>query len=169
MWTRQTRGRMAAIERKTKRYPSDLTDEEWDRIAPLLPKPSRRGRKPSVAMREVSERDPLHDALGRRMAHAAEGLPALADGLLVVPALCAVDAVPDHPRHRLDDGPGAYGPGSQPECRHHRQPDGKGAGAGRAAGLRCRQEDGRPQAAHRGRYRRTAVRSEERRVGKECR
>ena len=44
---------MAAIERKTKRYPSDLTDEEWDRIAPLLPKPSRRGRKPSVAMREV--------------------------------------------------------------------------------------------------------------------
>src|SRR6516162_6312 len=54
-----------------------------------------------------SERDPLHDALGRRMAHAAEGLPALADGLLVVPALCAVDAVPDHPRHRLDDGPGA--------------------------------------------------------------
>ena len=44
---------MAAIERKTKRYPSDLTDEEWERIAPLLPKPSRRGRKPGVAMREV--------------------------------------------------------------------------------------------------------------------
>jgi len=44
---------MAAIERKTKRYPSDLTDEEWEGIAPLLPKPSRRGRKPSVAMREV--------------------------------------------------------------------------------------------------------------------
>src|SRR6266403_4828475 len=53
MWTRQTRGRLAAIERKTKRYPSDLTDEEWEGIAPLLPKPSRRGRKPSVAMREV--------------------------------------------------------------------------------------------------------------------
>src|SRR5215471_8709094 len=44
-----------------------------------------------------AERDPLHDARGRRMAHAAEGLPALADGLLVVPALCAADAVPDHP------------------------------------------------------------------------
>lgn len=26
---------MAAIERKTKRYPTDLTDEEWARI-PLL-------------------------------------------------------------------------------------------------------------------------------------
>ena len=44
---------MAAIERKTKRYPSDLTDEEWEGIAPLLPKPSWRGRKPGVAMREV--------------------------------------------------------------------------------------------------------------------
>src|SRR3546814_4870649 len=43
MWTRETRGRMAAIERKTKRYPTDLTDTEWERIAPLLPKPPRRG------------------------------------------------------------------------------------------------------------------------------
>ena len=63
-----------------------------------------------------AERDPLHGALRRRMAHAAEGLPALADGLLVVPALCAAD------------GPGAYSPGSQPECRGQRQPDGEGAG-----------------------------------------
>jgi putative transposase len=53
MWTRQTPSRMAAMERKTKRYSSDLTDEEWGRIAGLLAKPSRRGRKPSVAMREV--------------------------------------------------------------------------------------------------------------------
>ncbi|MDE2333152.1 MAG: IS5/IS1182 family transposase, partial [Rhodospirillales bacterium] len=28
MWTRESRGRMAAIARKTKRYPTDLTDEE---------------------------------------------------------------------------------------------------------------------------------------------
>jgi len=44
---------MAAIERKTKRYPTDLTDEEWTRIAPLLPKPPRRGRKAKVEMREI--------------------------------------------------------------------------------------------------------------------
>jgi hypothetical protein len=37
MWTRESRGRMAEIARKTKRYPSDLTDEEWERIKPLLP------------------------------------------------------------------------------------------------------------------------------------
>lgn len=53
MWTRANRGRMAAIAKKTKRYPSDLTDEEWERIAPLLPKPAKKGRKPAVDLREV--------------------------------------------------------------------------------------------------------------------
>jgi putative transposase len=53
MWTKQTRGRMAKIERRTKRYPSDLTDAEWERVAPLLPKVARRGRKPSVDRREI--------------------------------------------------------------------------------------------------------------------
>ena len=38
---------------KTKRCPRDLTDEEWERIAPLLPKPGKRGRKAEVAQREV--------------------------------------------------------------------------------------------------------------------
>src|SRR5271155_4883061 len=53
MWTRANRGRMAKIEKKTKRYPTDLTDEEWERIAVFLPKPAKRGRKPGVDMREV--------------------------------------------------------------------------------------------------------------------
>jgi transposase len=44
---------MAAIERKTKRYPTDLADEEWQRVAPLPPKPAERGRKPEVNLREV--------------------------------------------------------------------------------------------------------------------
>ena len=37
---------MAEIAKKTKRYPSDLTDEEWEGLAPLMPKPGRRGRPP---------------------------------------------------------------------------------------------------------------------------
>ncbi len=44
---------MAAIERRTKRYPTDLTDEEWSQIFPLLPSVARRGRRPSVDLREV--------------------------------------------------------------------------------------------------------------------
>ncbi|MBM3586147.1 MAG: transposase [Alphaproteobacteria bacterium] len=34
---------MAEIKRKTKGYPTDLTDEEWSRIEPLLPRPSKTG------------------------------------------------------------------------------------------------------------------------------
>ena len=67
----------AAIERKTKRYPTDLSDEEWEHIEPLLP--ATRRRKPAVDLR-----DPLRDALRLRLAHAAEGLPAPVDGVLVV-------------------------------------------------------------------------------------
>src|SRR5277367_1544268 len=53
MWTKQSRGRMAQIAKKTKRYPSDLTDEEWERIALLMPIPGRRGRPRKVDFREV--------------------------------------------------------------------------------------------------------------------
>jgi transposase len=53
MWTPKSRARMAKIEQKTKRYPSDLTDEEWSAIAPLLPKPGRKGRRRAIDLREV--------------------------------------------------------------------------------------------------------------------
>jgi transposase len=53
MWTPESRGRMAAIAKKTKRYPSDLTDEEWARMAPLMPTPGRTGRPREVEFREV--------------------------------------------------------------------------------------------------------------------
>jgi transposase len=44
---------MAEIARKTKRYPSDLTDEQWVRLEPLMPKKARQGRKPAVDLREI--------------------------------------------------------------------------------------------------------------------
>ena len=44
---------MARIAGKTKRYPSDLTDEEWAGIAPLMPQPGRRGRPLEIAFREM--------------------------------------------------------------------------------------------------------------------
>jgi putative transposase len=53
MWNETNRRRVADIEKKTKRYPSDLTDEEWERICPLLPKVNERGRKPTIDLREV--------------------------------------------------------------------------------------------------------------------
>jgi transposase len=53
MWNKRTRGRMAKIAGKTKRYPSDLTDEEWARIEPLMPAAARRGRRRTVDLREI--------------------------------------------------------------------------------------------------------------------
>lgn len=53
MWNTSTRSRMAAIEKKTKRYPSDLTDEEWSALEPLLPQHSGRGRNRTTDLREV--------------------------------------------------------------------------------------------------------------------
>ncbi len=50
MWTRGNHG---LYERKGVRYPSDLRDEEWALIAPLIPPAKRCGRKRSLDVREV--------------------------------------------------------------------------------------------------------------------
>jgi putative transposase len=51
MWTKEHRARQAAFERQ--RHPTDLTDQEWGQVKPLLPKPAKRGRPPSKDLREV--------------------------------------------------------------------------------------------------------------------
>jgi hypothetical protein len=50
MWTTENRAKYA---RDKLRYPSDLTDAEWDHIAPLIPPAKRGGRKRSVDLREI--------------------------------------------------------------------------------------------------------------------
>jgi len=50
MWTEENRGR---YDRSQLRYPSDLTDEEWGQIKPLIPPAKRGGNKRTVNVREV--------------------------------------------------------------------------------------------------------------------
>jgi len=50
MWTAEDRRR---YEQRGKRYPSDLSDEQWVLIAPLIPPAKSGGRKRSVDLREV--------------------------------------------------------------------------------------------------------------------
>ena len=50
MWTTETRPR---YNRDSLRYPSDLTDDEWALVAPLVPPAKRGGRRRSVDIREV--------------------------------------------------------------------------------------------------------------------
>ncbi|WP_211115430.1 IS5 family transposase [Nitrospirillum amazonense] len=47
------RGRMADIAKKTKRYPTDLTDEEWLLMEPLMPGYAGTGRRRTVDFREI--------------------------------------------------------------------------------------------------------------------
>jgi transposase len=50
MWTVESRKR---YERSHLRYPSDLTDEEWQHVEPLIPLAKPGGRKREVNIREV--------------------------------------------------------------------------------------------------------------------
>jgi transposase len=50
MWTSENRAR---YDRSQLRYPSDLTDEEWAHVEPLIPPARRGGNKRTVDVREV--------------------------------------------------------------------------------------------------------------------
>ena len=50
MWTIENRGR---YDRSRLRYPSDLTDDEWALIRPLIPPAKRGGNKRTVDEREI--------------------------------------------------------------------------------------------------------------------
>jgi transposase len=50
MWTNENR---TLYDRSKLRYPSDLTNEEWALIEPLIPPAKRGGGKRTVVMREV--------------------------------------------------------------------------------------------------------------------
>ncbi len=50
MWTSENR---PLYERRNDRYPSDLSDAQWDLIAPMIPPAKRGGRRRTTDMREV--------------------------------------------------------------------------------------------------------------------
>jgi transposase len=50
MWTNENRGR---YDRSRLRYPSDLTDDEWHLVKPMIPPGKRGGGKRTVNLREV--------------------------------------------------------------------------------------------------------------------
>src|ERR1700761_2161239 len=50
MWTSENRAR---YDRSKLRYPSDLTDEEWSLIEPLIPPAKRGGNRRTVVVRDV--------------------------------------------------------------------------------------------------------------------
>ncbi len=119
MWTDDNRGR---YDRSKLRYPSDLTDEEWRLVEPLIPPAKRGGGKRTVAMREVvnglmyvlSTMPMARDPEGPAGAEHGSWLPGFV-GLrrhAEAPASCLVRPVSGEGRA-----------GSQSDGGHHRQPE----------------------------------------------
>ncbi|GAB3555496.1 IS5-like element ISMac15 family transposase [Noviherbaspirillum agri] len=53
MWTERHRAKQVRQGHQVKRYPSDLTDAEWQAVEPLLPRPAATGRHRTTDLREV--------------------------------------------------------------------------------------------------------------------
>lgn len=115
---------MAKIAKKTKRYPSDLTDEEWEQIAPLMPKPGRRGRPREVEFREVinAVRYLVRSGCGWRMLPIHFGAWQTVYGWFRELAR----RFPDHPRRGADAGSRAGRARGQSHGWRDRQPVGRG-------------------------------------------
>ena len=76
-----------STDRDDLRYPSDLTDEEWQILAPLFPPPARTGRHRAWQMREMINAIFFVLRGGRPVAHVAGALPAAPDDVPLVHAL----------------------------------------------------------------------------------
>ena len=70
MWTTQNRKR---YDRSQLRYPSDLTDDEWAHVAPLIPPAKPGGNKRTVDIRNSDERGHVRLEHGLPVACAAQG------------------------------------------------------------------------------------------------
>jgi len=117
MWTSENR---AKYDRAKLRYPSDLTDAEWEPIASLIPPAKRGGRKRTVDVREVVnglvERTFAWLGRCRRLAKDFENLTRnalafirLASIRLMARKLFSRLNFPDRPSHAHADDDAAFG------------------------------------------------------------
>src|SRR3954470_13693742 len=72
---------------RQRRYPSDLTDARWEIVEPMLPLIKSPGRIPKHPRRAIVDAILVRGAQRLLVAAAAGRLPALADGVLAVPAV----------------------------------------------------------------------------------
>ena len=72
MWTTGNRPR---YDRKGLRYPSDLTDAEWDLVKPFIPRAKRGGRKRGVVVRDAPNGVPYVPSTARQWRALPKDLP----------------------------------------------------------------------------------------------
>ena len=148
MWTTENRGR---YDRSRLRYPSDLTDEEWKHVEPLIPPGKRGGGKRTVAMREVVNGLMYILSTGCQWAAISEGPSAQEHGRMIISTCGAGTA-----RSIASMKRSTRSVASKPRVRPVRPPPSLTArasgalkkGASRSAGLRRWQEDQGQETSH---------------------
>jgi hypothetical protein len=119
VWTNENRGR---YERSGLRYPSDLTNEEWALVEPLIPPARRGGAKRTVDVREVA--NGLICAEHRLpVAGDPQGPTTALDDLRLFRSVELGRHAGSHPRRALRAPSRGGLARGEPDRRHHRQPE----------------------------------------------
>ena len=117
MWTAENRAR---YDRSRLRYPSDLTDDEWAHVAPLIPPARRGGNKRQVDVREVMNGIMYVFEHGMPVAGDPERLAATQHGARLSRLVELRRHARSHSSRALFGVPRARRTRSQPDRRHHR-------------------------------------------------
>ena len=120
MWTNKNRAR---YDRSKLRYPSDLTDEEWGLVEPLIPPGKTGGGKRTVIMREVVNGLMYILSTGCQWRAIPKDLPpksSVHDYFDLGPSMTAHWS---KSTTRSMNGVANASTESQPDRRHHRQPE----------------------------------------------
>jgi transposase len=118
MWTVKNRGR---YDRGKLRYPSDLTDAEWELVEPLIPPGKRGGGKRTVVMREVVNGLMYVLSTGCQWRAIPKDLPPKSTLSRLFRPVGLRRHVGSHSSRALCGVPGARRTGGQTHRRHHRQ------------------------------------------------
>ncbi len=129
MWTTKNRPR---YDRDKLRYPSDLTDEEWSLIEPLIPPAKRGGRRREVVMRQVVNGVMYVLSTGCQWRYIPKDLPPRSPGARLPHPLELRRHDRDDPPRSLCAMPRGDGAGSQSDRLRDRQPEREKRGKGGA-------------------------------------
>src|SRR5215469_5143207 len=117
MWTAKNRGR---YDRSKLRYPSDLTDDEWAHVEPLIPPAKRGGNKRHVEVREVMNGIMYILSTGCQLACDPERSAAAQHTFRLSRLVELRRHAGSHPSRALCGVSGARRTRSQPDRRHRR-------------------------------------------------
>ena len=120
MWTTKNRRR---YDRSALRYPSDLTDDEWAHVEPLIPPAKRGGSKRQGRRARGDERDHVYVEHGMPVAGGPEGFAAARARCSTISTCGAGTARSIASITRSTSSAASRANGSQPHRCHHRQPE----------------------------------------------